>query len=77
MPALPATLVSVDLDDIECYHAIHGLRPPSVATAGVGLERWLPRFLELFDRLGVRATFFVIGRDLARDLEGGGAAQAS
>jgi hypothetical protein len=73
MPALPATLVSVDLDDIECYHAIHGLPPPSAATAGVGLERWLPRFLELFDRLGVRATFFVIGRDLERDLESGGA----
>jgi hypothetical protein len=39
----------------------------------MGLERWLPRFLELFDRMGVRATFFVIGRDLARDLDGRGA----
>lgn len=73
MPRLPATLISVDLDDVACYHAIHGLPPPSDATAGVGLERWLPRFLELFARLGVRATFFVIGRDLARDLDGRGA----
>jgi hypothetical protein len=32
----------------------------------------LPRFLELFDELGVRATFFVIGRDLQRDLAAGG-----
>jgi peptidoglycan-N-acetylglucosamine deacetylase len=76
MPALPATLISVDLDDVACYHAIHGLPPPSAAVAGVGLERWLPRFLELFDRVGVRATFFVIGRDLARDLEGRGAGAA-
>jgi len=68
----PATLISVDLDDVACYHAIHGLPPPSRQAAGEGLERWLPRFLELFERLGVRATFFVIGRDLARDLDGRG-----
>lgn len=36
------------------------------------LEHCLPRFLELFGQLGVRATFFVIGRDLWRDLEAGG-----
>jgi peptidoglycan-N-acetylglucosamine deacetylase len=73
MPALPATLVSVDLDDLECYHAIHGLPRPRAEVEGVGLERWLPRFLELFARTGVHATFFVIGRDLARDLGGRGA----
>lgn len=73
MPALPATLISVDLDDLACYHAIHGLPPPRAESEGLGLERWLPRFLELFARMGVRATFFVIGRDLARDLDRGGA----
>ncbi len=57
------TWVSVDLDDVTCYHAIHGLPPPE--HAGLSLRRWLPRFLELFDKLGVRATFFVIGSDLA------------
>jgi peptidoglycan/xylan/chitin deacetylase (PgdA/CDA1 family) len=36
------------------------------------LERALPRFLELFAQLDVRATFFVIGRDLERDLAGEG-----
>lgn len=64
-----STLVSVDLDDAACYHAIHGLPAPTGAQVGVGLTRWLPRFLELFESLGVRATFFVIGRDLARDLD--------
>lgn len=67
-----STIVSVDLDDLACYHAIHGLAPPEPARAGVVLERCLPRFLELFDELGVRATFFVIGRDLQRDLAAGG-----
>ena len=66
------TAVSVDLDDLACYHAIHGLPPPSPAQRGLVLERCLPRFLELFEMLGVRATFFVIGRDLQRDLDTGG-----
>ena len=34
------------------------------------LRRCLPRFAELFDRHGVRATFFVVGRDLEEDPEG-------
>lgn len=67
-----STLVSVDLDDVGCYHAIHGLAPPSPDAASVVLERCLPRFLDLFDELGVTATFFVIGRDLQRDLDAGG-----
>jgi peptidoglycan/xylan/chitin deacetylase (PgdA/CDA1 family) len=66
------TLVSVDLDDVGCYHAIHGLPPPSKPQLGIVLERCLPRFLDLFEELGVRVTFFVIGRDLWRDLEAGG-----
>lgn len=68
----PATLVSVDLDDLPCYHAIHGLAPPPAEHRGMSLRVWLPRFLELFDRLGVRATFFVIGHDLVRDMQGAG-----
>ena len=67
-----STIVSVDLDDLACYHAIHGLPAPPAASAGVVLERCLPRFLALFEELGVRATFFVIGRDLQRDLAAGG-----
>lgn len=67
-----STLISVDLDDLSCYHQIHDLEPPSAEMAGVVLERCLPRFLELFAELDVRATFFVIGRDLERDLDSGG-----
>jgi peptidoglycan-N-acetylglucosamine deacetylase len=69
------TLVSVDLDDVACYHDIHGLEAPAPSMRSLVLERCLPRFLELFGELGVRATFFVVGRDLRRDRErsGGGA----
>ncbi len=55
------TVVGVDLDDIDCYHAIHGL--PAPRRTGLALSRWLPRFVQLFAELDVHATFFVIGRD--------------
>jgi hypothetical protein len=67
-----STILSVDLDDVGCYHAIHGLPPPGPEVAGAVLERCLPRFLELLDQLQSRATFFVVGRDLQRDLQAGG-----
>jgi len=67
-----STILSVDLDDVACYHAIHGLPAPAPEVAGAVLERCLPRFLELLDELGSRATFFVVGRDLQRDLQAGG-----
>jgi hypothetical protein len=63
--------VSVDLDAIDCYWRIHALpgQPPP-ASRFVVLRRCLPRFRELFARHGVRATFFVVGRDLEDDPEG-------
>jgi hypothetical protein len=67
------TLVSVDLDPIGCYHAIHGLPSPASEHAGVVLARALPRFLDLFDELGVRATFFVVGADAEAALDAGAA----
>ena len=71
-----STIVSLDLDDLACYHAIHGLDapppPPDSEAARLALERWLPRFLDVFDLVGVTATIFVIGRDLERDLSVGG-----
>jgi len=56
--------VSVDLDGLGCYAAIHGLslRLDERAQRAVP-ELAVQRFCELFQALGVRATFFVIGRD--------------
>ncbi|MCY1055955.1 polysaccharide deacetylase family protein [Nannocystis sp. SCPEA4] len=69
---LRGTILSVDLDDLACYHAIHGLPPPTPEQADVVLGRCLPRLLKLFAETGARATFFVVGRDLERDMQGPG-----
>jgi peptidoglycan/xylan/chitin deacetylase (PgdA/CDA1 family) len=63
--------VSVDLDSLECYYRIHSLEglPPPDARFAI-LRRCLPRFRELFSRHRVKATFFVVGRDLEEDVEG-------
>ncbi|MBI5548512.1 MAG: polysaccharide deacetylase family protein [Deltaproteobacteria bacterium] len=58
--------VSVDLDSLGHYCRIHGL-PESVLSAGAAQSIYreaLPRFAELFAETGMRATFFVVGRDL-------------
>jgi hypothetical protein len=54
--------VSVDLDGLEHYYALHGLGHRAGANAVY--ETALPRFLDLFAELDLRATFFAIGRDL-------------
>jgi hypothetical protein len=68
--------VSVDLDEIPCYAAIHGLTPPVPASAHAIYEKAVPRFEALFDALDLRATFFAIGSDLGTGNAGARAAIA-
>jgi hypothetical protein len=57
--------VSVDLDEIPCYTAIHGLSLPlSEAAQQAVYRKALPRLAALFDAHDVRGTWFAIGRDL-------------
>lgn len=56
--------VSVDLDEIDCYAAIHGVAEGASGLSAV-YERAIGRFAEFFADEGIAATFFVIGRDLA------------
>ncbi len=56
--------VSFDLDEIRCYHDIHGLDSPEGAQGHVVYERALPRISSFCDDLGIKATFFVVGEDL-------------
>ena len=56
--------VSVDLDEVPCYHAIHGLPLPGDESAHAVYRTAVPRLSALFTELGIPATFFVIGRDL-------------
>ncbi|MEY4575375.1 MAG: hypothetical protein RL701_78 [Pseudomonadota bacterium] len=56
--------VSVDLDEVPCYTAIHGLTQLPEASRHAVYRHALPRLAELFAQLEVPATFFAIGRDL-------------
>ncbi len=60
--------VSVDLDGIRHYCRIYGIDSPLAGDQVYTLA--LPRLLDLFDEVGIPATFFVIGEDAAphRDL---------
>lgn len=57
----PAATLSLDLDNLWCYQRSFGLETwqdyPSF------LELALPRILDFLDRLDLKITFFIIGRD--------------
>lgn len=59
--------ISVDLDELDCYAAIHGL-DPSLYPAGLVYRVALERFAALFVELGIHATLFAIGRDLESEV---------
>lgn len=56
--------VSIDLDPIDCYFRIHGLGRAPEHLDGRMVAAAVPRFVEALGRRGVRATFFVVGRQL-------------
>ncbi len=64
--------ITIDVDSLHFYRAIHGLRSTGVNPSGDLAAREpiyhtaLPRFFELLDEVGVPATLFLIGKDAAR-----------
>jgi peptidoglycan/xylan/chitin deacetylase (PgdA/CDA1 family) len=54
--------VSVDLDEVRHYRAIHGL--PASADDGAVFERAVPRLVDWARQRGVPLTWFVVGRDV-------------
>jgi peptidoglycan/xylan/chitin deacetylase (PgdA/CDA1 family) len=63
-PVTPRCAVSIDVDGLGCYYRIHGLGPEPRELRDVIIRRALPRFAEILGRWGVRATFFLVARDL-------------
>lgn len=57
--------ISVDLDEIPNYYAIHGRVAPTESAAKV-YDVAVPRLRELAAELGVPLTLFAVGEDLAR-----------
>jgi peptidoglycan/xylan/chitin deacetylase (PgdA/CDA1 family) len=69
--ALKLAAVSVDLDEIDNYAAIHGLDAGGAAAVTLSPDalrsvyrRALPRLVRLFRELRVPCTYFAVGRDL-------------
>jgi len=60
--------ISIDLDEVHCYSAIHGLEPLEGIAANAIYARALPRFEALFDEVGIEATFFAIAADTSTPL---------
>ena len=57
--------VTIDLDEIYCYLAIHGLDEQAAGPAAHAVyEKALPRAARFFEQLEVKATLFVVGRDV-------------
>ncbi len=59
----PLGTLQVDVDDLWVYYESVGLQTPTDAPTQA-YDEGIPRLLDLFDRFGLRATFFVCGRDL-------------
>lgn len=59
----PLGTIQVDVDDLWVYYESIG-RPAPAEVRALVYEQGIPRLLDLFDRFAIRATFFVVGRDL-------------
>ena len=58
--------ISIDLDDVARYAAIHGVDGPTGTSAHAVYDHCVPRLTAWLDDESIRATFFAIGEDLAR-----------
>ncbi len=58
--------VGVDVDALKYYFQIHGLDVNAANDAA--WRTGVPRFLELFDDVGCKATFYCVASDLGDDI---------
>ncbi len=66
LDSLRLCAVSVDLDEIHNYHAIHGLEPPQGAGATAVYDIAVPRLATLAAEHSIPLTLFAVGADLDR-----------
>lgn len=72
MASMRLAAVSIDLDEIPNYFAIHGLPAPPAALASLVYDRALDRARAWARALSIPLTLFVIARDLASPRAVGG-----
>lgn len=59
----PAAFIQIDLDGVWAVRKCYGLPEDDYYERDPVYEEGIPRFLELFKRKGIPASFFVVGRD--------------
>ena len=59
--------ISIDLDEVPRYAAIHGVEAPTGPGARAVYDKCVPRFRSWLANESIRATFFAIGEDLERE----------
>lgn len=64
----PLGSVTIDVDGIGCYRAIHGLPQKPQGTDPI-YERALPRFLDICRAENIQSTLFVVAKDLEQPLQ--------
>ena len=60
--------LSLDVDNLWSYLKIHG--DPDWSSRPSYLDRFIPHVLGALEELGLRITFFIVGRDAAEDANG-------
>ena len=58
--------ISIDMDPLWHYLNARGLDPLQATHINAVYDDALPRFLDLFDEYRVKATFFLVGKDVSR-----------
>ncbi len=59
--------VSIDLDPLSCYYDIHGIKRDEENCSDIIYTSGLERIFEFFERLDIKPTLFVVGRELQSD----------
>jgi peptidoglycan-N-acetylglucosamine deacetylase len=62
--------ISVDLDEIRHYYAIHGVSPSERGAENAVYDRALPRYRDFAKAEGLPLTLFAVGADLSRPSNG-------
>ena len=57
---------NIDVDPVDCYFDIHGLKPGTSEDDPIW-SKGVVRFLDLFEKHGIKATFFITASDLDED----------
>ena len=58
--------LTIDVDTLNCYYNTYGIEEQENNREDVIFTKALPRFLDLFEELGIKATFFVVGKDATK-----------